>query len=251
MLLSHPPVLHADRAGNPVSWGASTRLLTYLARSLQDGQVTLETGAGVSTILFALKRTHHTAIVPDSAQVDRILNWCEQNEIATDRLKFIVDVSQRVLPSLDFPHPLDLVLIDGAHGFPLPFLDWFYTAEHLRIGGVILVDDLQIWTGQLLFRYLARDHNWSLDHLERLEFFAARKIGITEASEWHEQPYVLHRSYVSASTSPSRRIIGRTFSAYRLTLSALSISRQGDWKELWRRANGYWRGRSKPTVRDS
>jgi len=30
---------------------------------------TLETGAGVSTVLFALKGTQHTCIVPDQAQV--------------------------------------------------------------------------------------------------------------------------------------------------------------------------------------
>ena len=52
----HPPSLHADRSGNLVSWGAGERLLRYLDQKLHEGDVTLETGAGLSTLVFAMKR---------------------------------------------------------------------------------------------------------------------------------------------------------------------------------------------------
>lgn len=234
-LLKHPPTLHTDRAGNLISWGASSRLLRYLDNSLQEGQVTLETGAGLSTIVFALKRCHHTAIVPDKAQVKRIKSWCDNNGIATDRLNFIVNTSQNALPNLDIPSQLDLCLIDGAHGFPLPFIDWFYTVQHLRPGGVVIIDDLQIWTGQVLYKFLSMEPNWAIDHLERLEFLAAHQIASSRYSEWNEQPYVLRKSITINSSSPIRRILGYVFTGYRLASSTVSIALRGDWKELRRR----------------
>jgi len=33
------------------------------------------------------------------------------------------------------------VLIDGAHGFPYPILDWWYVAPHVKVGGHVLLDD--------------------------------------------------------------------------------------------------------------
>jgi hypothetical protein len=45
--------------------------------------------------------------------------------------------------------PLDLVLVDGSHSFPqVFFIDWFYTAGALKIGGHLLVDDVHVWTGR-------------------------------------------------------------------------------------------------------
>ena len=55
-------------------------------------------------------------------------------------MRFELGPSHEVLQRLD-PRPLDLVLIDGAHGFPYPVLDWWYIAPHLKVGARMLVDD--------------------------------------------------------------------------------------------------------------
>jgi hypothetical protein len=39
---------------------------------------------------------------------------------------------------------LDLVFIDGSHGYPLPVIDWFYGAGLFRRGGVVVLDDVQL-----------------------------------------------------------------------------------------------------------
>jgi predicted O-methyltransferase YrrM len=234
--LAHPPVLHTDRTGSPVSWGASGRLLRYLDSSLQEGHVTLETGAGLSTIIFALNRCHHTVVVPDVAQMEKVKEWCDENNVATDRLNFIIDTSQRVLPTLDIAPNIDVCLIDGAHGFPLPFIDWFYMEQCLRSGGVVIVDDIQIWTGRVLYQFLSKEPNWIIDHVEPFEFFAAHRTApVSEANEWNNQPYVLRRSFTTNSTSLSRKAFGYIFTYSRLLLSALAIARRKDWIELRRR----------------
>jgi hypothetical protein len=39
---------------------------------------------------------------------------------------------------------LDLVLIDGDHAFPASFIDWYYTAEQVKLGGYVIVDDTNL-----------------------------------------------------------------------------------------------------------
>jgi len=234
-LLANPPVLHEDQNGSPVNWGASSRLLKYLNQSLTEDSVTLETGAGISTIVFALNRCHHTVIVPDPDLVERIQQWCRDNQVLTDRVNFIIGTSERVLPDLDLPSDLDVCLIDGAHGFPLPFLDWFYMGQHLKPGGLVIVDDVQIWTGRVLYQFLSKEPNWKIDRTERFEFFGARRAGAASHSEWVDQPYVLRRSYTNISTSKGRQAVGFVVGYFRLGLIALEIARRGEWKELRRR----------------
>jgi hypothetical protein len=241
-LLASPPVLHENDSGSLVNWGASSRLLKYLDRSLTEDSVTLETGAGLSTIVFALNRCHHTVIVPDPNLAERIQQWCRENKVSTDRLNFVIDTSQRVLPDLELPSDLDVCLIDGAHGFPLPFLDWFYMSQYLKSGGLVIVDDVQIWTGRVLFDFLSSEPDWNIEHAERLEFFGARRAGPPTYSEWTDQPYVLKKSYTNISTSRGRRAVGNAFSYSRVGRSALAIARRGDWEELRRRVAEFRRG---------
>jgi predicted O-methyltransferase YrrM len=237
-VLLHPPLLHADRSGNLVSWRAGDRLLRYLAAALREGDATLETGAGITTLVFAMKRCHHTVIVPDQAQVDRILEWCGASNVPTDTLTFKVLPSEVALPKLD-PTPLDLVLIDGAHGFPIPLLDWFYAGRRIRDGGLLLVDDIQIWTGHVLYEFLSREPQWRIEHKRAFEFFAARRVSSGSVGEWLDQPYVLHRSFASSSTSMPRKMAGRLVVGSHLARAALSLAQRREWTELQGRLRGF------------
>jgi Methyltransferase domain len=240
-LLLHPPLLHADRNGSLISWGAGDRLLRYLDLKLHEGDVTLETGAGLSTLVFAMKRCSHTAVVPDQGQVDRILAWCEANDVKTDTLEFKVDSSEKVLPALE-PTPLDLVLIDGGHGFPVPMLDWFYAGRRLRQGGTLIVDDMQIWTGRVLYDVLAKEPQWCIEHKSALEFFAATRTSAGPPGEWTDQPYVLHQSYASRSTSVLRRARWSVSTGAQYARRATGLARRGEWTELRRRVEAIRRG---------
>ena len=101
---------------------------------------TLETGAGASTIVFAAGGAEHEAVTPSQDEADRILAECERRGISTENLTFRIGSSADVLRDWE-PRELDLVLVDGAHAFPYPTLDWWYLAPHLKVGGLMLLDD--------------------------------------------------------------------------------------------------------------
>src|SRR5438093_2736506 len=155
-LLDKPPRVHGR---GQALFKLSDDVLRFIDESVKPGSVTFETGAGISSILFALKGTRHTAVVPEAAEPEAILAYCGENGIRVDQLTFKIGRSESVLPQLQLP-PLDLVLIDGRHGFPTPFLDWFYTASALQVGGRLIVDDTQLWTGFTLKSFLQEVPEW-------------------------------------------------------------------------------------------
>lgn len=204
-LLADPPKLHAFRQtlGTPEGmfapgelinrWKLSDEELLFISKVVRKGSKTLETGAGCSTVLFALLGATHTCIVPDKPLTERIVAYCQEKGIPTSGLNFIVDVSERALPRLQ-EKDLDLALIDGRHGFPQPFLDWYYTAEMLKDGGYVVIDDLHVWVCETLMNLLLAEKDWKLAH-ESLGGCAFQKLGNgTQNNDYENQPYVAKRS---------------------------------------------------------
>ena len=132
-----PPGIHG--AGDEY-WGLAWPALEWLEAELRPGMTTLETGSGASTIVFAAAGTDHTAVTPDAAEEERVRDACRQLGITSEGVEFEVGFSHEVLPRLSGSE-LDLVLLDGAHGFPYPILDWWHVAPRLAVGGRILMDD--------------------------------------------------------------------------------------------------------------
>ncbi|MCO5051101.1 MAG: class I SAM-dependent methyltransferase [Verrucomicrobiae bacterium] len=204
-LLADPPKLHSFqpspmtpsgmfKPGELINrWKLSDEELLFIGRTIGPGAKTLETGAGCSTVLFALRGAHHTAIAPDQALTERILAFCSSKGISTSHLKFIVAPSEQALPQIT-EGDLDLVLIDGRHGFPQPFLDWYYVAGLLKIGGYVVIDDLHIWTCETLMNLLLAEPDWKLVH-ESLGGCVFQKLGnSTHNNDYDHQPYVMKNS---------------------------------------------------------
>ncbi|HEY3117636.1 MAG TPA: class I SAM-dependent methyltransferase, partial [Chloroflexota bacterium] len=130
-LLRAEPRFHEDGFGQPYSFQLTKSVLSFIDTHVHEGFNTLEVGAGVSTVLFALKGATHVCVVPFEEEATRIKTFCRKHDIPLGKLTFVIDRSDQCLPRLDL-NGLDLVLIDGAHGFPIPFLDWYYTADRLK-----------------------------------------------------------------------------------------------------------------------
>jgi len=130
---------------------------------VQPEMTTLETGSGASSIVLAARGSAHTVISPAPEEHDRIRFWCEQHGIETHRLAFLNESSDTALRGSWTPEPLDLVLLDGAHLFPFPALDWFLTAQHLRVGGRVVLDDAFLPSVNMVVRYLQSSPSWAFE----------------------------------------------------------------------------------------
>lgn len=192
-LIARPPGLHQVGGELSSRWKLQDADLAYLDEVIRPGMRTLETGAGLSTVVFALKGARHTCIVPDGGLVDRIRTFCSDSGIPHSGVEFIVDGSERALPRLE-GQDYDFALIDGRHGFPAPFIDCYYIARLLKVGGCVMIDDLHIWTTELLARYLSSEKSWKL---VRETWHAATFMKQDDgalAGEWTQQPFVVSRS---------------------------------------------------------
>jgi len=59
-------------AGGAACYKVSRELEFYLHDSLSEGDRTLETGAGVSTLILALRGCEHTAVTPRADEIEAI-----------------------------------------------------------------------------------------------------------------------------------------------------------------------------------
>ena len=170
-LMREQPSLH----GEAQLWGLAWAALAYIERTVQPGMATLETGAGASTIVFAARGADHEVVTPSAEEAERITRECERRGISTDRLRFAIGSSADVLRDWE-PRPLDLVLVDGAHAFPYPTLDWWYLAPHLKVGGLMLLDDAYMPPVAAVVDHLRNSKAWRLEAPASFRTAVARKL---------------------------------------------------------------------------
>ena len=205
-LLDNPPLVH-DYGGKLHSWSLPPEVQQYIAEHVHDGSRTLETGAGASTVLFALCGAMHTCITPDREEVERIKEYCHKHGLSLAKVDFQFDRSDNVLMRSALAESplegLDLTLIDGCHGFPTPFLDWYFLSQRLMVGGTLIIDDTQLWTGRVLRDFLLQEPEWSLHEacapcIDKTAIFVKR-AEYQPWKEWNAQPYVEQNSRADAA----------------------------------------------------
>jgi predicted O-methyltransferase YrrM len=191
-LLADPPAVHAMAAGPDPEigiWSTDRDCYLLLAEHAAPGTRTLETGSGVSTILFAALGAVHTCVTPAQSEADRILAYCSSHDIATSSLTFEIGRSDEVLPRLASDDRLDVVLIDGGHGFPTPIIDWYYAASRLRSGGLLVCDDVALPAVAHLCAFVDRDPRFS-SHRRTGKWIAYTRVGDGDlGQDWFEQPF--------------------------------------------------------------
>lgn len=188
-IIESPPKIHG---GGTITWGLGEDVLNFMFKYLNSGLKTLETGCGTSTLVFAVKKTTHFAITPSTDEVERIKQYCREKDIPVEGISFRIGRSEDTLPSLE-DKDFDLVLIDGCHAFPVPFLDWYYASAKLKVNGLVIVDDTQLWPCRILCEFLMREPEWVLQ-LKFSRSMIFRKLRHVSAKEWTDQPFVVEQS---------------------------------------------------------
>jgi hypothetical protein len=192
-MIQNKPHLHVFGDGTPRLMSLLDHALKWMADELsaKPNAVTLETGYGLTTVLMTMLARKHYSIAPDEPGYQRVLNYCEQNGIPSNSLEYFAGRSEDVLPSLAIEdESLDLVLIDGGHGFPTPFVDYAYTFKKIKIGGYLVVDDLQLVTGMMLRDFLLQSEEWKLAGYFDGKTCSFRKEMHTDGKDWSRQPYM-------------------------------------------------------------
>jgi FkbM family methyltransferase len=140
------------------------RKLEWYFREHFRGQplTTIETGCGASTIVFANYAAHHTVYCYDDRDSEASSVSYAQNfpGFRADTVRWIFGPTQRTIFAQPPQEQVDIVLLDGPHGYPFPQLEYFVFYAWLRPGGILIVDDIQIPTINELYRFLLQDDSF-------------------------------------------------------------------------------------------
>jgi len=167
-LLADPPVLHIwdgqPRVGGMGGEVGHRLVRNIRARPTADTFDVLETGAGLSTLLFlALGVTSITSVDPTAGLRDRVFAEAGRRGIDVRPLDYIEERSELVLPKMvESERRYDLCLIDGSHSWPTVFVDFCYANACLRQDGLLLLDDVQLHSVRQLFLLLAAQPGYRL-----------------------------------------------------------------------------------------
>jgi predicted O-methyltransferase YrrM len=185
-VLADPPLVH-DIEGAASVWSTNADVYEFMASRCPRGTRVLETGCGVSTLVFVLCGAHLTTVTYRSVEEQRFRAHCAERDIAIDDLQFHIGSSHDQLPALPRDE-VDLVFVDGGHGFPTPIIDTVYAGRRLRSGGLLVLDDMQLPAVELLARVLDADPQWSRE-AATWKWAAWTRVGDGEpfASDFDEQ----------------------------------------------------------------
>jgi hypothetical protein len=186
-----PRAASALAFGPKTCYAISFDVCRFIQDSVAPGSKTLEIGAGMSTLAFALQGTTHFAVTPNEDEVLVIREYARSRSIDLGTTTFVVQESERYLPNCDLGD-FDVILIDGKHAFPWPIIDWFYTADRLKNGGYMIIDDVGLNSVSILVEFLNSDPRWQLkkNFSDKTIVFKKLVENVHDVA-WHMQPYAL------------------------------------------------------------
>jgi Methyltransferase domain len=174
-------------------YGISRELADFLASTIQPGWKTLETGSGISTLIFAHRGAVHKAVTPNADEAPVLGAWATQHGVSFTNTTFATQASEDYLPTCDLTD-LDCVLIDGKHAFPWPVIDWFYAARRLKSGGLLILDDIDLASVSILVDFLREDSKrWELVQAFGRSVCFRKGTDSVDDVAWHMQPFVTSR----------------------------------------------------------
>jgi hypothetical protein len=162
----------------------------------------VETGAGATTLLFLLLGAQDlTSIAPDEELRDRIYAEGASRGIDTSALNFIVSRSELALPQLCDPaRTIDVAFMDGGHGWPTVFVDFCYMNAILREGGILFLDDCQLYSVRQLALLLQRQPEFQLLSLLAGKLAVFRKTTTSAfLPDFGGQPFIFENSLLQPS----------------------------------------------------
>lgn len=172
------------------SWGVAPGVLRWIADRLSGEMVTIETGAGKTTVLFAALAKHHYCCTPSQREADKIRAYLERIRVPNDKLTFLIGPSDETLPRFRIETLIDFAYIDGCHGHPFPALDWHYIDKYLKVGGIIGMDNAELRPVREHCEFLEENGTYRLAGVVAEGYFALFYSKLMDQHrEWIDQAY--------------------------------------------------------------
>jgi hypothetical protein len=116
------PILDGISKNLPGDYGLDSVVARFIYESVSEHSKTLETGAGISTLVFALRKSTHIAITPNASEVAAIQAYARTNQIhwsaysLSSSLQIFISLAVQVriwtscssTASMPFPGPLSI-----------------------------------------------------------------------------------------------------------------------------------------------
>jgi len=185
----------------PAGWNPSGSLnlqvIDRLYKCAAGAENSAETGCGKSTLALSHAAKKHLVFAceafPGDDPEEHSLNKVRKSELLNvGACQFVIGTTQTTLPAFNFDRRFDLVLLDGPHGFPFPELEYYYFYPHIRKGGWLVIDDIQIPGVAQMVDILKKDRMFSLQYVVRTTAFFRRTdspLFSPTGDGWWEQGY--------------------------------------------------------------
>jgi hypothetical protein len=172
------------------SWAVGPGVLQWIADHLSGEMVTIETGAGYTTVLFSALAKHHYCCTSSRSEEDKIRAYLERIGVPNEKLTFLIGSTDETLPRWGIETLIDFAYIDGCHGYPFPALDWHYIDKHLKVGGTIGMDNVELRPVREHCEFLEENGTYRLAGVVTEGYFVRfyRKL-MDQKREWIDQAY--------------------------------------------------------------
>lgn len=172
------------------SWAVPPGVLRWIADRLSSEMITIETGAGKTTVLFAALAKHHYCCTPSQREADKIRAYLDRIGVPNEKLTFLIGPSDETLPQFRVETLLDFAYIDGCHGHPFPALDWHYIDKYLKVGGIIGMDNAELRPVREQCEFLEENGTYRLAGVVAEGYFALFYSKLMDQQrEWIDQAY--------------------------------------------------------------
>lgn len=161
----------------PPNWhgaGSLHRKVLEEIAALPRAAYSVETGVGRSTLILSHMSSEHVVFALDDSKGSRSLERVRNSPLLNDTVEFVVGSIQTTLPKHAFTKSIDIALMDGAHGYPFPELEYYFLYQHIKTGGFLIIDDIHIPTVTRLFEFVREDEMFDLVRVVRTTAFLKR-----------------------------------------------------------------------------
>jgi hypothetical protein len=168
---------------------------------------TAETGSGKTTLLFSHLSRSHLVFAVDAGN-GSVTQVRASPLFNAGSVTFVEGPTQLTLPRHTFTNPLQMVLLDGPHGYPFPDLEYYYFYPQIASGGILILDDIQIPTIGRMFDILNADEMFHLlEVIEKTAFLQRTEAPVISptSDSWWLQGY--NRAFYEQLVAPGQRTV--------------------------------------------